>query len=141
MRTLLNSTLDSLPFFLSRFTVCYSDTLIDFTVFVLQTFNMYYYESNNANLWFIKESQYVKIDTIAADESFTQVWRHKNLHGINTQVLACAMYTICKHTLSNNQFFPFSYVGYAGYILIHPGAPCVCMWQHNPLLGELRAKI
>ena len=38
-----------------------------------QTFNMYYYESNNPNLWFIKESQYVKIDTIAADESFTQV--------------------------------------------------------------------
>ena len=34
---------------------------------------MYYYESNNPNLWFIKESQYVKIDTIAADESFTQV--------------------------------------------------------------------
>lgn len=34
---------------------------------------MYYYESNNANVWFIKESQYVKIDTIAADESFTQV--------------------------------------------------------------------
>lgn len=44
--------------------------------FVLQTFNMYYYESNNANLWFIKESQYVKIDTIAADESFTQVRMH-----------------------------------------------------------------
>lgn len=42
-------------------------------LFVFQTFNMYYYESNNANLWFIKESQYVKIDTIAADESFTQV--------------------------------------------------------------------
>lgn len=49
------------------------------TVFVLQTFNMYYYESNNANLWFIKESQYVKIDTIAADESFTQVWRHLHM--------------------------------------------------------------
>lgn len=39
---------------------------------------MYYYESNNANLWFIKESQYVKIDTIAADESFTQVREHKH---------------------------------------------------------------
>ncbi len=39
---------------------------------------MYYYESSNANLWFIKESQYVKIDTIAADESFTQVWIHRN---------------------------------------------------------------
>lgn len=52
-------------------------------LFVLQTFNMYYYESNNANLWFIKESQYVKIDTIAADESFTQVrgtQTHPNLH-------------------------------------------------------------
>lgn len=45
------------------------------SIFVLsiQTFNMFYYESNNANLWFIKESQYIKIDTIAADESFTQV--------------------------------------------------------------------
>ncbi|KAG7248524.1 hypothetical protein CRUP_031024, partial [Coryphaenoides rupestris] len=43
------------------------------------TFNMYYYESNNANLWFIKESQYVKIDTIAADESFTQPGRQTHL--------------------------------------------------------------
>lgn len=49
-------------------------------MFLLQTFNMYYYESNNANLWFIKESQYVKIDTIAADESFTQVWTHTHTH-------------------------------------------------------------
>lgn len=48
---------------------------------------MYYYESNNANLWFIKESQYVKIDTIAADESFTQVrtntsTEHKNTYSV-----------------------------------------------------------
>ena len=42
-------------------------------VLFIQTFNMFYYESSNANLWFIKESQYIKIDTIAADESFTQV--------------------------------------------------------------------
>lgn len=49
---------------------------------------MYYYESNNANLWFIKESQYVKIDTIAADESFTQVWtQHKH-----RQALTCTVY-------------------------------------------------
>lgn len=46
---------------------------------------MYYYESNNANLWFIKESQYVKIDTIAADESFTQVLTKLNC--INTHIL------------------------------------------------------
>lgn len=43
---------------------------------------MYYYESNNANLWFIKESQYVKIDTIAADESFTQVQNFTDVQNV-----------------------------------------------------------
>lgn len=53
---------------------------------VFQTFNMYYYESNNANLWFIKESQYVKIDTIAADESFTQVRNLTDMHSLSTDM-------------------------------------------------------
>uniref|UniRef100_A0A3B3CIB2 receptor protein-tyrosine kinase n=1 Tax=Oryzias melastigma TaxID=30732 RepID=A0A3B3CIB2_ORYME len=51
-----------------------------------ETFNMFYYESNNANLWFIKESQYVKIDTIAADESFTQVDVGDRVMKLNTEV-------------------------------------------------------
>ncbi|XP_074507038.1 ephrin type-A receptor 3-like isoform X1 [Sebastes fasciatus] len=51
-----------------------------------ETFNMYYYESNSANLWFIKESQYVKIDTIAADESFTQVDVGDRVMKLNTEV-------------------------------------------------------
>ncbi|XP_037538227.1 ephrin type-A receptor 4b [Nematolebias whitei] len=51
-----------------------------------ETFNMYYYQSNNANLWFIKESQYVKIDTIAADESFTQVDVGDRVMKLNTEV-------------------------------------------------------
>ncbi|XP_030015788.1 ephrin type-A receptor 3-like isoform X2 [Sphaeramia orbicularis] len=51
-----------------------------------ETFNMYYYESNNANLWFIKESQYMKIDTIAADESFTQVDVGDRVLKLNTEV-------------------------------------------------------
>uniref|UniRef100_A0A3Q4I1Z6 receptor protein-tyrosine kinase n=1 Tax=Neolamprologus brichardi TaxID=32507 RepID=A0A3Q4I1Z6_NEOBR len=51
-----------------------------------ETFNMYYYESNNANLWFIKESQYIKIDTIAADESFTQVDVGDRVMKLNTEV-------------------------------------------------------
>ncbi|XP_062285442.1 LOW QUALITY PROTEIN: ephrin type-A receptor 3-like [Scomber scombrus] len=51
-----------------------------------ETFNMYYYESNNANVWFIKESQYVKIDTIAADESFTQVDVGDRVMKLNTEV-------------------------------------------------------
>uniref|UniRef100_A0A3Q0S5P2 receptor protein-tyrosine kinase n=1 Tax=Amphilophus citrinellus TaxID=61819 RepID=A0A3Q0S5P2_AMPCI len=51
-----------------------------------ETFNMYYFESNNANLWFIKESQYIKIDTIAADESFTQVDVGDRVMKLNTEV-------------------------------------------------------
>ncbi|KAJ8384306.1 hypothetical protein AAFF_G00206630 [Aldrovandia affinis] len=51
-----------------------------------ETFNMYYHESNNANLWFIKESQYAKIDTIAADESFTQVDVGDRVMKLNTEV-------------------------------------------------------
>uniref|UniRef100_A0A8K9Y4P4 receptor protein-tyrosine kinase n=1 Tax=Oncorhynchus mykiss TaxID=8022 RepID=A0A8K9Y4P4_ONCMY len=51
-----------------------------------ETFNMFYYESNNANLWFIKESQYIKIDTIAADESFTQVDVGDRVMKLNTEV-------------------------------------------------------
>ncbi|XP_051777990.1 ephrin type-A receptor 4b isoform X2 [Erpetoichthys calabaricus] len=51
-----------------------------------ETFNMYYYESNNSNLWIIKENQYVKIDTIAADESFTQVDVGDRVMKLNTEV-------------------------------------------------------
>lgn len=42
--------------------------------FVLQeTFNLYYHESNEDRENFIKESSFIKVDTVAADESFTQV--------------------------------------------------------------------
>lgn len=42
--------------------------------FVLQeTFNLYYYESDRAVGSAIRENQFNKIDTIAADESFTGV--------------------------------------------------------------------
>ncbi|XP_035392294.1 ephrin type-A receptor 4b [Electrophorus electricus] len=51
-----------------------------------ETFNMFYYESNNPSLWFIKESQYVKIDTIAADESFTQTDVGDRVMKLNTEV-------------------------------------------------------
>ncbi|XP_062849867.1 ephrin type-A receptor 4b isoform X2 [Trichomycterus rosablanca] len=51
-----------------------------------ETFNVYYHESNNDNLWFIRESQYVKIDTIAADESFTQTDVGDRVMKLNTEV-------------------------------------------------------
>ncbi|XP_034147329.1 ephrin type-A receptor 4b isoform X2 [Esox lucius] len=51
-----------------------------------ETFNMFYYESNNVNQWYIKESNYIKIDTIAADESFTQVDVGDRVMKLNTEV-------------------------------------------------------
>ncbi|XP_040204621.1 ephrin type-A receptor 3-like [Rana temporaria] len=51
-----------------------------------ETFNMYYYESDNSNLWHIHENQFIKIDTIAADESFTQVDVGDRVMKLNTEV-------------------------------------------------------
>ncbi|CAJ0950484.1 unnamed protein product [Ranitomeya imitator] len=38
-----------------------------------ETFNVYYFESNDEDSRNIRENQYIKIDTIAADESFTEL--------------------------------------------------------------------
>ncbi|KAM3931752.1 ephrin type-A receptor 3-like isoform 2-T2 [Leptodactylus fuscus] len=51
-----------------------------------ETFNMYYFESNYSNLRHISENQFIKIDTIAADESFTQVDVGDRVMKLNTEV-------------------------------------------------------
>ncbi|MFT7809700.1 ephrin type-A receptor 3-like [Arapaima gigas] len=51
-----------------------------------ETFNMYYHESNSPNLRRVGESQFIKIDTIAADESFTQVDVGDRVMKLNTEV-------------------------------------------------------
>ncbi|NWZ78574.1 ephrin type-A receptor 4 isoform X1 [Poecile atricapillus] len=51
-----------------------------------ETFNLYYYESNNDKERFIRESQFAKIDTIAADESFTQVDIGDRIMKLNTEI-------------------------------------------------------
>lgn len=38
-----------------------------------ETFNLYYHESNDDRESYIKEGSFIKVDTVAADESFTQV--------------------------------------------------------------------
>lgn len=63
---------------------------------------MYYYESNNANLWFIKESQYVKIDTIAADESFTQVQNLIDMQDLSTDMWHLYCIFLLVHTHREN---------------------------------------
>uniref|UniRef100_A0A8C9TA59 receptor protein-tyrosine kinase n=1 Tax=Scleropages formosus TaxID=113540 RepID=A0A8C9TA59_SCLFO len=51
-----------------------------------ETFNMYYHESNSPSLRHVRESQFIKIDTIAADESFTQVDVGDRVMKLNTEV-------------------------------------------------------
>uniref|UniRef100_A0A8C2V4Y2 receptor protein-tyrosine kinase n=1 Tax=Chinchilla lanigera TaxID=34839 RepID=A0A8C2V4Y2_CHILA len=51
-----------------------------------ETFNMYYFESDDENGRNIKENQYTKIDTIAADESFTELDLGDRVMKLNTEV-------------------------------------------------------
>ncbi|XP_060764840.1 ephrin type-A receptor 5 isoform X2 [Neoarius graeffei] len=51
-----------------------------------ETFNVYYYESNDDDDRNIRESQYTKIDTIAADESFTELDLGDRVMKLNTEV-------------------------------------------------------
>ncbi|XP_036774061.1 ephrin type-A receptor 5 isoform X9 [Manis pentadactyla] len=51
-----------------------------------ETFNMYYFESDHEDGRNIKENQYIKIDTIAADESFTELDLGDRVMKLNTEV-------------------------------------------------------
>nr|KAF6391893.1 EPH receptor A5 [Pipistrellus kuhlii] len=51
-----------------------------------ETFNMYYFESDDEHGRNIKENQYIKIDTIAADESFTELDLGDRVMKLNTEV-------------------------------------------------------
>uniref|UniRef100_A0AAY4AJV5 receptor protein-tyrosine kinase n=1 Tax=Denticeps clupeoides TaxID=299321 RepID=A0AAY4AJV5_9TELE len=51
-----------------------------------ETFNVYYFESNDEEGRNIRESQYTKIDTIAADESFTELDLGDRVMKLNTEV-------------------------------------------------------
>uniref|UniRef100_A0A4W3JWY1 receptor protein-tyrosine kinase n=1 Tax=Callorhinchus milii TaxID=7868 RepID=A0A4W3JWY1_CALMI len=51
-----------------------------------ETFNLFYFESNNDSEQNVPENKYIKIDTIAADESFTQVDIGDRVMKLNTEV-------------------------------------------------------
>lgn len=55
-------------------------------MFPQETFNLYYYESDRAVGSTIRENQFIKIDTIAADESFTGVDLGVRRLKLNTEV-------------------------------------------------------
>uniref|UniRef100_A0A6I8RVB8 receptor protein-tyrosine kinase n=1 Tax=Xenopus tropicalis TaxID=8364 RepID=A0A6I8RVB8_XENTR len=51
-----------------------------------ETFNVYYFESNEEDGRKIRENQYIKIDTIAADESFTELDLGDRIMKLNTEI-------------------------------------------------------
>uniref|UniRef100_G1TXV5 Eph LBD domain-containing protein n=1 Tax=Oryctolagus cuniculus TaxID=9986 RepID=G1TXV5_RABIT len=51
-----------------------------------ETFNMYYFESDAENGRSIKGNQYIKIDTLAADESFTELDLGDRVMKLNAEV-------------------------------------------------------
>ncbi|KAG9354062.1 hypothetical protein JZ751_012186, partial [Albula glossodonta] len=51
-----------------------------------ETFNVYYFESDDEEGRNVQESQYTKIDTIAADESFTELDLGDRVMKLNTEV-------------------------------------------------------
>ncbi|XP_072373213.1 ephrin type-A receptor 5-like isoform X5 [Scyliorhinus torazame] len=51
-----------------------------------ETFNVYHFESNDEDGRNIRENQYIKIDTIAADESFTELDLGDRVMKLNTEV-------------------------------------------------------
>ncbi|XP_041435672.1 ephrin type-A receptor 5-like isoform X2 [Xenopus laevis] len=51
-----------------------------------ETFNVYYFESNEEDGRNIRENQYIKIDTIAADESFTELDLGDRVMKLNTEI-------------------------------------------------------
>ena len=59
-----------------------------------ETFNLYYYESDRAGGSSIRETQFNKIDTIAADESFTGVDLGVRRLKLNTEVHTHTQYVL-----------------------------------------------
>lgn len=60
-----------------------------------ETFNLYYHESNEDRESYIRESSFIKVDTVAADESFTQVAPNNQSRLLPT--LPPPLRSICSH--------------------------------------------
>ncbi|XP_030219970.1 ephrin type-A receptor 4-like [Gadus morhua] len=69
-----------------KFTLRDCNSLPGVTGTCKETFNLYYHESNDDREGYIKESSFIKVDTVAADESFTQVDVGDRIMKLNTEV-------------------------------------------------------
>uniref|UniRef100_A0A8B9JXJ1 receptor protein-tyrosine kinase n=1 Tax=Astyanax mexicanus TaxID=7994 RepID=A0A8B9JXJ1_ASTMX len=123
-----------------------------------ETFNVYYYESNDEDGRNVHESQYTKIDTIAADESFTELDLGDRVMKLNTEVRdvgpltkkgfylafqdlgACialvsvrVFYKKCPFVVRNLALFPDTITGSDSSQLLEVSGTCV----NNSLADEL----
>ncbi|XP_009886813.1 PREDICTED: ephrin type-A receptor 3 [Charadrius vociferus] len=74
-----------------------------------ETFNLYYMESDDDHLVKFREHQFTKIDTIAADESFTQMDLGDRILKLNTEVALVSVrvyFKKCPFTVKNLAMFP-----------------------------------
>uniref|UniRef100_A0A668A307 receptor protein-tyrosine kinase n=1 Tax=Myripristis murdjan TaxID=586833 RepID=A0A668A307_9TELE len=69
-----------------KFTLRDCNSLPGVTGTCKETFNLYYHESNDDRESYIKDSSFIKVDTVAADESFTQVDVGDRIMKLNTEV-------------------------------------------------------
>ncbi|XP_068196349.1 ephrin type-A receptor 4-A-like [Antennarius striatus] len=69
-----------------KFTLRDCNSLPGVTGTCKETFNLYYHESNEDRESYIKESSFIKVDTVAADESFTQVDVGDRIMKLNTEI-------------------------------------------------------
>uniref|UniRef100_A0A3Q0SFW5 receptor protein-tyrosine kinase n=1 Tax=Amphilophus citrinellus TaxID=61819 RepID=A0A3Q0SFW5_AMPCI len=69
-----------------KFTLRDCNSLPGVTGTCKETFNLYYHESNEDRESYIKENSFIKVDTVAADESFTQVDVGDRIMKLNTEV-------------------------------------------------------
>ncbi|XP_034038719.1 ephrin type-A receptor 4-like [Thalassophryne amazonica] len=69
-----------------KFTLRDCNSLPGVTGTCKETFNLYYHESNEDRENYMKENSFIKVDTVAADESFTQVDVGDRIMKLNTEV-------------------------------------------------------
>uniref|UniRef100_A0A4W5JP29 receptor protein-tyrosine kinase n=1 Tax=Hucho hucho TaxID=62062 RepID=A0A4W5JP29_9TELE len=100
-----------------KFTLRDCNSLPGVTGTCKETFNLYYYESNNDREHYIRESNFLKIDTVAADESFTQVDIGDRIMKLNTET--------CPLTIRNLATFPDTNTGADTSSLVEVRGSCV----------------
>ncbi|KAF1383998.1 hypothetical protein PFLUV_G00137670 [Perca fluviatilis] len=103
-----------------KFTLRDCNSLPGVTGTCKETFNLYYHESNEDRESYIKESSFIKVDTVAADESFTQ-----DVGACIALVSVRVFFKTCPLTIRNLATFPDTVTGADTSSLVEVRGSCV----------------